>query len=354
MIQRLKYHPKRGIFRRSELLIIFTMESSLPKPKKKAFYKRWWIWLLLVIVVGGIGIGFAANKAYQESQRLALGNLEETVQVEKRVLNKTIATNGTIQADQTIQLFATRPGKVIDVNFSIGDNVNKDDVLIKTDGGNLSDEEIKAPFDGRVLAVHTFVDNAASMTSPLIEVAFRSNHIEFIASESEVLNLRVGQHVNITVPSYENGKTEYDGKITFVDVQKQTVAANGAGATGAVAESGYIVKVDANDLPEDLRNVIGLSVDLVVDVYETEPVLSLEPSAIQYDDEEQAFVYLPPELTEEFIAKALQAENVTDVLETRDITIGFEGDQYFEITDGVKDGDSILMYIPSTTASSIF
>jgi multidrug efflux pump subunit AcrA (membrane-fusion protein) len=100
--------------------------------------------------------------------------------------------------------------------------------------------------------------------------------------------------------------------------------------------------------------VIGLSVDLVVDIYETEPVLSIEPSAIQYDNEEQAFVYLPPDLTDEFTAKALQAENVTDVLETRDITIGFEGDLYFEISDGLKDGDSVLLYIPSTTAGSIF
>lgn len=330
------------------------MESSLPKPKKKAFYKRWWFWLLLVIILGGVGIGITANKAYQASQRLALGNLEETVQVEKRVLNKTIATNGTIQADETTQLFATRPAKVINVNASVGDNVNKDDVLIKTDGGSLGDEEIKAPFDGRVLAVNTFVDNTASVTSPLIEVAFRSNHIQFIASESEVLNLRVGQHVNITVPSYENGKTEYDGQITFVDVQKQTVASGSSGSTGAVAESGYVVKVSADNLPEDLRNVIGLSVDLVVDVYETEPVVSLEPSAIQYDDEEQAFVYLPPELTDEFIAKALAAESVTDVLETRDVTVGFEGDQFFEITEGLKDGDTVLLYIPSTTSGSIF
>lgn len=329
------------------------MESSLPKPKKKAFYKRWWFWLVVVLVLGAIGIGIAGSAAYEQAQKLKLGNLEEIIQVEKRVLRKTIATNGIIQADQTAQLFATRPGKVTQVNTSVGDEVAKDDVLIKTDGGSASDEEIKAPFDGRVLAIHTFVDNNASVTSPLIEVAFRSNHIEFVASESEVLNLRVGQHVTITVPSYQNGKTEYDGEITFVDVQKQIVSA-GSAAAGAVAESGYIVKVSANNLPEEVRNIIGLSVDLVVDVYETEPVLSLEPSAIQYDDSEQPFVYLPPELTDDFTMKALQAENVTDVLETQDITIGFEGDQYFEITDGLKEGDQVLLYIPATSAGSIF
>lgn len=329
------------------------MESSLPKPKKKAFYTRWWFWLLVVLVLGTIGIGLGGRAAYEQAQKLKLGNLEETIQVEKRVLQKTIATNGTIKADQTAQLFATRPGKVVQVDVNVGDEINKDDVLIKTDGGSASDEEIKAPFDGRVLAVHTFVDSAASLTSPLVEVAFRSNHIEFIASESEVLNLRVGQHVNITVPSYQNGKTEYDGTITFVDVQKQTIASGNA-AAGAVAESGYIVKVSADTLPEEVRNVIGLSVDLVVDVYETEPVLSLEPSAVQYDDDEQPFVYLPPELTDEFIMEALQAENVTDVLEKQDITIGFEGDQYFEITDGLKEGDQVLLYIPTTSTGSIF
>lgn len=329
-------------------------ETTLPKPKKTTFYKRWWFWFLLIIILGGSAAGSAGYSAYQEAQRLQLGNLEETVVVEKRTLTKTVSTNGTIKPDQTTQLFASKPGKVTTLKVRVGDNVNKDDVLMKTDGGSLSDEEIKAPFDGRILAVHTFVDNNVNIAAPVIEIGFRSNHIEFIASEAEVLNLRVGQHVNLTVPSYENGNTAYDGEITFVDVQKQTVVSSTSASAGAVAESGYIVKVSANNLPEAVRNVIGLSVDLVVDVYETKPVLSIEPSAIQYDDAEQPFVYLPPDLSTEFTTKALQAESVADVLETRDIDIGFEGDQFFEITDGLKEGDEVLLYIPETGSASLF
>ncbi len=323
---------------------------SLPKPKKKQFYKRWWFWTLLVLGTIIVVAVVAGLSAYQESQREAYAYLEETVSVEKRVLNKTISTDGEITPEQHTQLYTSLPNsKITEVNVTVGDEVTVGDVLIKTDGGPAPDEEIEAPFDGRVLAVHTFVGDVPSLAIPVIEIGYRTNHIEFLASESEVIDLNEGQHVTITIPSYENGDDEYDGKVTFVDVQKQTIASSAA--SGAVAESGYVIHVNADDLPEAVRNIIGISVDVVVDIYETESVLSIEPSAIQYDDNDEAFVYIPPVVDDTFIAEATVAEDVTDVLQQKEVEVGFKGDEYYEITDGLRDNENVLLYIPSNSGA---
>lgn len=322
--------------------------SGIPKPKKKRFYKRWWFWLLVVVgslvaiaVIGG-------SVAYQRAQQTAYAYLEKTITVEDRQLKKTITTNGEVTSDNTTHLFVSRPGTVTEVNYNVGDEVVKDDIVVKTDGGSLPDEEIKAPFDGRVLAIHTFEGDAASLTVPVVEIGFRSNHIEFIASESEVINLRVDQHATLTIPSFNNGRDSYEGEVTFVDVQKQTIVA------GTVSESGYLVKVSADDLPDELERIVGLSIDVVVDVYETDEVASIEPSAIQYDEDTDPFVYLPPVVNDNFIQSAAGIEDITELLSTQKIEIGFEGDQYFEVESGLESGDEALLYIPSNGPDGLF
>lgn len=329
--------------------------SALPQPKKKKFYKRWWFWTILVIGSALVVAISAGTVAYKNSQKEALSYLKEIVSAETRTLKKTISTDGEITAEQSTQLFVSRPGTVTAVNYKIGDEVDKNDILVKTDGGAASDEEIKAPFDGKVLAIYTFEGDVSNGTSPLIEVGYRTNHIEFVASESEVINLRTGQHVGIVVPSYKNGKEEYNGEITFVDVQKQTFAQGSAATSGAVAESGYKVFVSINNLPDEIENIIGMSVDITVDIYETDKVLSLEPSAIQYDENDDAFVYAPPVINDAFAIQASSTQDITELLQKKYIEVGFEGDEYYEITDGLRDGETVLLYIPSNgTVGGLF
>ena len=328
--------------------------SGLPKPKKKRFYRRWWFWTLLVlgavVVLGAV----AGAGAFQQAQRDALNYLEETATVEKRNLVKTINTDGEVMAEQSTQLSVATPARVTEVNYQVGDEVNKDDVLVKTDGGEFAgDEEVKAPFDGRVLAVTTFQEDNVAPGVPVVEIGYRSNHVEFIASEAEVIDLEVGQSVRMTVPSFNNGKDEFTGEVKFVDVQKQTVGGVAA-AAGGTTEQGYLVEVTADNLPEEVRNVIGLSVDLTVEIEEIDDVVSIEPSAIQYDDDDEPFVYLPPTIDDSFIQRAMQAEEITEVLQTRNIEVGFEGDEYYEVEDGLREGEQVLLFIPSNAGTGLF
>lgn len=314
--------------------------STIPQPRKKRFYKKWWFWFLLIIGVVILVGSIAAVGAFQQSRRASFEYLQNTTEVKKRILTKTISTNGTIKPDNTTTLYLNQPSTIEEVKFSVGDMVNKNDIIIATE-----DEDIKAPYDGKILAIHTFAGDIPAVTQPIVELGFRTNHIEFLASEAEVIDLKLDQTVTITVPAYNNGREEFTGTVQFVDSQKTTTT--GSSATAA-AESGYVVKISADDLPENLRNIVELSTDLTIEVAETDNVTSLEPGTIQYDDDDEPFVYLPPVVNDAFIAKAQADDDVTKFLETKDITIGFEGDDYTEITSGLKEGEEVLLFLPNS------
>lgn len=321
-----------------------SIASSVPLPKPKRFYQRWWFWILIVfIALVGLG-GLAAMKSWKAQQLQSFDYLKNTTTVQKRTFKKTVSTNGEITPDHTTALSFSTPGRVKHVNYQVGDNVNKDDIIAETDKA----EKIKAPFDGKILTLNTFVDDQITPTSPIVEVGFRSNHVEFTASEAEIVDLRVNQHTTMTIPSLNNGKDSFDGKVTFVDTKKQVSSSSTATQT---TEAGYTVHISADNLPEDVQQLIGLSVDVVIDIYQANTTLSLEPGAIQYDDNDDAFVYLPPVINDDFIAKAEQTTDITSLLTTKSITTGVTGDDYTEITSGLKDGEKVLIYIAANTVT---
>ncbi len=328
--------------------------TSIPKPHEKRFFQRWWFWVLMIValcIIAGVVAGFVMSSKAKYTQ---YDYLKESVTVEKRTLKRVVNTNGTIKADESTQLAFAVPGRVTEVNYSVGDEVNKDDVLIKIDAditARASDEEIKSPFDGKILAIHTFEGDKVALGAPVVEVGYRSTHIEFYASESEVLDLNEGQEAEFTVPSIENGKEEYKGEVTFVDVKKHEAS---AAMTGQATESGYLIKVSVGDLPDEYAKVIGLTVDLEIEVGKRESAPSLEIAAIQYDDDNKPYVFLVPTIDEQFVNSATGVEDITSMLSKKSVTTGFRGDEYVEITDGLRAGDAALMYIPQSSSNSLF
>jgi len=316
------------------------MKKTLPQPHRKVWYKRWWFWTLVVLAaltVIGIMVG---QSAYRQYQKQNLSYLNTTASPQNRTLKKTISTNGTVVADEQVSLSFTAGSKVKHVNFAVGDDVSKDDVIAESDF-----QKIKAPFDGRIIAVSTFVDDVVTPGKPIITYAFRSSHIEFTASESEVVSLAVDQVADLTIPAVNDGKDMYSGKVNFIDIQKAAgTTVNAAGTT----DSGYTVTVSADGLPENLRSILGLSVDVVITVAQKDNALSLEPAAIQYNEDGSTFVYLAPDLTDAFYQQAMGTTDVTSLLTKRTVTAGFIGDDYTEVTSGLTAQDKVLLFIPKS------
>jgi len=322
------------------------MPNSIPRPQRKRWYKRWWIWTLLVLVVVIIGGGVAIQKAMQAQQLESFAYLEDNVLVKIRDVRKTISTSGTITPDAQVQLAPTVTGVVTEVPVRVGQDVSEGDTLILIDpdlpGGT---KALEATFEGRVIAVNTFVGDRVTPAVPIVQVAYRTNHIEFYASDTEALELEDGQLVDITVPSYENGKTTYTGQILSVDVKKQI-------AMTALGQSGFLVKVSTGNLPQTVTSAIGLTVDMTIITAQKNGIPSVENAAIQYADGNEAFVYLPVTVDDAFVARVRGTEDVASFLTKKAVTVGFAGDEYTEVTSGVAVGDSVLFYVPAQSTSS--
>lgn len=318
--------------------------ATIPQPKKKRFFKKWWFWGLMVVGVAVVASIVAGAMQSQSSKFSDYQNLQEKVVVEKRDLERTIAANGTLVADAQTALSFAVGGTVTDVPVSVGQEVKKNEVIAQT-----TFEKLKAPFDGRVLALDVFEGQTSSYTTMAAVIGYRTNHVELYASESEVLELNIGQLATVKFPAYHNGRDEYAGTVSFVDLQKAS-----SQSTLQSAETGYLIKITVENLPGELETRLGLTADVEIVVGSVTQVLSLETGSIQYDEDNQPFVYVVPTVDDAFVARAQLTDDVTSVLERKIISTGFEADEYIEITSGLNDGDEVLLYIPQQVSSSFF
>ncbi|MFA6475149.1 MAG: HlyD family efflux transporter periplasmic adaptor subunit [Patescibacteria group bacterium] len=299
--------------------------SSLPQPPTKSWYKRWWIWLLIIVVL--LAVAGVIVQQVRSSISSSSTTAEQTVIAERRDLAKTIVTTGKIAPEHSEALSFSFGGSIKELNVAVGDEVSKDDVLAKT-----SNQSLKAPFDGRVISVSTFVGSTATPGIPVMEIGYRTNFIDFIASESEVFDITTGQTAELTIPTYNTGSTVYHGTVETVSSKKVMLSAT---------ENGYLVRIRPTDLPDTVNNRIDLTVNVKVLIAEKTNVLSVERAAIQYDSVDRPFVWTPNSVTP---TEPIVQNIVTD----------FEGDDYIEITSGIKAGDTILLNIPKASTNSIF
>ena len=305
--------------------------SQLPKPPTRPWYKRWWLWLLVtLLVIAGIAIAGYRMTAGQATTV----DTSQTITAAVRDLTKAVSTNGKVAPEHSEQLAFSFGGKVTEVNVQVGDLVDKDAVIAKVSG-----QSLKAPFDGRVLAVNTFVGNTTTPGVAVFELGYRTNFVDFIASESEVFDLVVGQQAELTIPTYDNGAVTYHGTVELVDTKKTT--GDVMNAQTGTSESGYLVRIRPTDLPASAANLIGLTINIKVLVEEKLNALSVERAAIQYNDNDEAYVWLPPVAPD-----MLPVEQV--------VTTGFEGDDYIEIAAGLTAGNTVVLNIPKTETASVF
>lgn len=302
--------------------------STIPKQIKKAWYKRWWVWTLFTFFLLGILGVFLSIGSYQESQRESYLYLTEKTAVKKKDLQKTISANGV-----TIQKEVIAEQEIIPEGFE-----------------NLFTAE--EPIDLEAVTTNDILARLDQNTIEKIIDVTESAAIEFYASDAEILLLDVGQQVAITIPAYDGGKEEFFGEILSVSRVKETP--NVISLSSPSSESGYRVVVSSDALPKKVRTITGLSVDMVIQIDEKKNVLAIEPGAIQYDENDKPFVYLPVVIDDAFIARAQEVSDITELLEKKVITMGFVGDEYIEVLDGLSENEDVLIYIPQQGSDSPF
>lgn len=107
-----------------------TSNNNLIKPRKKT---RWWIYVLVIIILSIAGYSYYSYTRPQES-------LFVTEAAAKKDLRQSVDVTGTIKAADEIKLNFKSVGTISAVNVKVGDKVKKDMVLAALDNSDLNSQ----------------------------------------------------------------------------------------------------------------------------------------------------------------------------------------------------------------------
>lgn len=186
---------------------------------------------------------------------------------------------------------------------------------------------ITAPLAGTITALNITVgDNASVGTNVATLSDITGWYISAYVDEVDILNVKNGEDASVTMDQY-SGKT-FAGKVSYVSHSLGTTSNS---------VSAYPIKVFMAESPSTL--VDGMSADADITVSVAKGVLAV-PSAAIITSNGKSYV--------DVIVVSADKKVTTSRVEVK---TGIEGDEYVEITSGLKAGDRILRKA-STTATT--
>lgn len=216
----------------------------------------------------------------------------------------------TVYADQTMQI------KEIDV--SAGQDVKKDDVLMKTTAG----EKIKAPMDGEISQLYVNPDSQAMAGTKLCEVTDYSNlKLVVQVDEYDLSAVSVGKTASVNIHAL--GKTVTG---TVSDVAKEGVY------------SGGVTYFDTTlTLPADPDLRVGMSADVTMLNQSVQNVVTLPMDVIQFRADNTPYVEEPD--------GRRSPRKVS-------VTLGISDGTTVEVRNGVAAGTEVIKPAQQATSSS--
>jgi HlyD family secretion protein len=187
---------------------------------------------------------------------------------------------------------------------------------------------IIAPSDGDVVSVDlkkSYVLSAQDYSSKTAVKLVDTKTIRFNGTidEIDIIKVKPGQSVNITVDAVPNGT--FTGKVIFISPYGTAV--------GKVIKFTVLIEMDPVDI--ELRG--GLSATAEIMTSSVKNALLVPVSAI---------------ISTPGGSMVLLVNNKTGQAEPKRITVGLENFQYVEVTSGLADGDKIQMPGKTTTGST--
>ena len=189
---------------------------------------------------------------------------------------------------------------------------------------------VKAPWDGTVLAVSVGVGDMATPQTSLVKIAQTSAwNVEAYVDEVDILNIKEGQEAQVAIDPYPD--KEFAGTVSYLG---KTLVRTPEGLNA------YALKIRLTTAPATL--VDGMSGDATVILSTAKSVLAIPVESL-LNESGKEYVML--------VAKNARGKAVTTKTE---VSTGLEGDEYVQVTSGLKAGDTILRQpvVTQTSTSS--
>lgn len=336
--------------------------------------KKWYIWLIIILI---IGVGFflarnnlQSNKVSETSSLIGKDiDLESTMEVKKGDLKRTISTSGYLQAKNesylNLKISGTAKGGIVEeILIDTGDFVEKEQELIRLENkqeklsylkakneyelakidGSLSNIEeakltmelaldeleaktITAPFSGKIVEIFVEEGDYVEQTDNMIYLIDNNSYeVDVSVSEVDCLEVEVGQQVEVQFDALED--KIFLGKVTEV-------------ANYAEGDSGVVtvpVTIFMEEISEYFKPGISADAEIIVDTVKDTLLVPL--TALQ---------------------KTKQGNTVLKIEDGKAVPIfvklGISGEYYQEITDGLQEGDRIVVnqyQVEETTSTNGF
>jgi membrane fusion protein, macrolide-specific efflux system len=298
-----------------------------------------WNWKLgfLAIAVAFIGLWFWHHLAFSNEE----SKTYETVSVKRGTVRKVVLSTGTVQPENKLPIKPPIDGRAEQVLVAIGDKVKQGQVLAWMSSSERAalldvartkgEKELErwedfykpaalvAPLDGTIIDKSVVPGQVVTANDTVFTM---SDHLVVAANldETDLAKTKLGQKVEMLLDAYPTqsitGKVE---RIAYTSTTVNNVTT-------------FEVDILPDQVPDFMRN--GMTVDLTFVMDSRENVLIVPLLAVVRQGAQDT-VLIPG-----------------DTPQTRAVILGINDGKQVEVVSGLKDGDQVLVEVPSLTTSS--
>jgi len=243
---------------------------------------------------------------------------------------KTLRAQGIVDASTYEDITSQRDlGKVeLDSSYAM---LNQTEAQLKQAQEQLAKTEIRSPIDGTVTAVYikageTAVPSAMSIAgSELMVVADTASvYAEVNVDETDVAKVGVNQSARIVPAAFPDA--DWEGEVEQVAISPRK-------AVGAQSKT-YAVKIRLNSDPSmQFRPGMSCRAEISTRAREAGKTLAVPVQAVQYEDAQDA----------NDKGKSVLYVSDGDRVRRSEVRTGATDDTYIEITDGIREGEQIVV-----------
>lgn len=274
------------------------------KPKNNGY--KWIIGLIIVVVIAG----FVLRKI--RSPREIVG---DEIEVKSGDISTYYSFSGSIEAKNRQTVFAEQAIQIKEFKVQVGDMVEKDDVIYKTNRG----VEVKSEIDGEVLQIFVDEDEQLMPGSKIIEIVdYKDLQLRVKVDEYDLKSITKDIKANITIHALNK---DFEGTVT--DIAKEGIFMNGVtffNTTISIENEGDIL--------------VGMSAEAKVLNESANDVAILPMTAIKFKDDNSPYVNVKKE----------------GVIEIVDVELGITDGVNVEIKSGVISQDKVFVPKKATSA----
>lgn len=289
--------------------------------------------VVAVLLLKNIGntVASASVISYQVEE-ITYGDVSTTISGSGTL---TPVSSKTLTPSSSSTIWGSYSAEVTSIKFTVGDEVEEDDVILTVKDSNGNKKNIKAPYDGVIIDLPVAVGDDVSKDTELVTVIGKDGFtIELSVDELSISSVSIGQEVSVTVDAVEGN---YTGSVSNISYMGTT--------SGSVTSYKVLVRID---YAEGMYPGMSASANIMIESSGDGLLVPVEAVRTSGDD---SYIYLAPSGAEagmEYGETEIDLSKLTKV----NVTTGMSDGTYIRIENAeLAEGDLIIIVRLTSTAT---